>query len=314
MTDKDELIDKDEDEEIKIPPNQTVTIGSIWDLREEPSPDQTLVGLFEVKKIENGIAYNDTLGIDVDELANSFLKLTPEEAKQIKHEEREHHKSTIQPIKEPNGKIIQVGSVWHIEEPNEYHPNDFKVGSLAAPYKNWPGSVFMGSEYGGIGIGAETIFKYGTEIPLNRLHEHTTEDNKFELEKEILEHQKDGESILVTRYLNNGKLERYDITIQAEQQPNPKVKFKDIELSPEEKLEIEQDYQDYFNWVKKERKLAAEGTSGGNLKLLNHNKIKIPLLSREEQTKTKDKAPEITSLLNKSFKGQYKLNDKRLKA
>lgn len=312
MTDKDKSIDEDEDEEIKIPPNQTVTIGSIWDLREEPGPNQTTVGLFEVKKIENGIAYNDedidsddTLALDIDDLANYFLKLTPEEAKQIRHEEREYHKSTIQPIKGPNGKIIQVGSVWHIKEPDDDLPHDFEVGSLQGP-----SAVFMGSEYGGMGTGAETLFKYGTEVPLNQLHEHTSDDIKRKLESEIFENQKEGNSILVTRHLNNGKLERYGISIQAEHQPNPKVKFKDIELSPEEKLKIEQDYQNYFDWVKKERELAAEG----KLKLLSHNKIKIPLLSREEQVKTKDKTPEITSLLNKSFKGQYKLNDKRLKA
>ncbi len=280
--------DKDDKEE-EIPQNQTVEIGSVWDMRNDS------MGLFEVKRIEDNIAYDtdeefgdddvdDIIGIDIDDLRQNYKKLTPEEAEKIRKEMRDYHISTIQPIKGPNGKVIQIGSVWDIKEPEDEIGSELIVESLTPPSKDYAGAVWMGPEYSGFGTDPSRIFEYGTEIPLDKLQEYKSERDKKLLEKGVRDALESGATkILVRRNWNNKNLESYDIEVLSrEKNETPSIKYSDEEISPEEKEDIENQYKEFYDWVRQERLLAAEGSKKPKLKVMNQSRLNMPLIGRKE--------------------------------
>ncbi len=302
----------------KISANQTVEVGSVWDLGD--SPDDNMPRLFEVKRISNGTAFNtedeeadDALSIDIDDLAKDYQKLTPEEAQWIRNEEREFHKSTIQPLKGPNGKIIQVGSTWDIKKPEDEFGHPFTVESLSPASKDYEGVVWQGPYHSGFGRSPSEIYEYGTEIPLDKLSEYYSEYSKKRLESEIKEYTNKGENVVVERKFNNGKLEDYNITHTKSNGNPPSVRFKDTELSPEQKVEIEREHKEFLDWVAAERALAAEGSE--KLNVLKRAKLSVPLIKKSEGIK--HKAPDLRELIplkKEQKEPQKKLDAERLRA
>ena len=273
-------------EDTDIPPNQTVEVGSIWDMRDvEMDPGCELpAGLFEVKKIVNDLAYNgeneaETLQMDLADLAKNFRKLTEAEVKKIRHQAREYHKSTIQPIKCPNGKVIQVGSTWDIKKDDGSHLY-FTVASLSQPSANYEGAVWSGEECDGWGKSAKELYEKGVEIPLDKLPEAYSEYKKQQLQKEVEALLKEGKDVCVEEDLNDGKLVGWSTsTITARNQKKPKVMYIEKELTAEAKALERHKYKEFLDWVASERALAAER----DFKLLTKNELSMPLARRSEE-------------------------------
>jgi hypothetical protein len=298
-----------------VPANQIVEVDSVWDLGD--TSDDNIPRLFEVKRISNGAAFNtedeeddNAISIDIDDLAKNYLKLTPEEVKRIRNEEREFHKSTIQPLKGPNGKIIQVGSTWDIKEPEDEFGHPFTVGSLSPASKDYEGVIWQGPYHSGFGKSPSEIYKYGTEIPLDKLSEYYSEYNEKQLESEIKKYINKGENVVVEREFNDGKLQDYGIIHTGSNGNPPSVKCEDIELSPEKKAEIERQHKEFLDWVAAERALAAEGSE--KLNVLKRAKLSVPLIKKSEGTR--HKAPVLRELIPLEKEPQKKLDAERLKA
>lgn len=270
----------------KIPPNQTVEVGSVWDMRNEPDDlNGGSIGLFKVAKIEDNIACasgeEEGLCIGVNELANGYLKLTPDQVKKIEAEMKEYHRQSIQPMKGPNGKIVQVGSVWDYCYPdNEKDRHTFIVGSLGHGDVVW-----SGPEYQGWGVNASTLLQNGEEIPIDQLPEYYSEKRKKLLQEKIKEDSEENpiDNIAVDRVFDNGKLVNYSVNSAGIKSPHEdqKVIYHDREATKEEKEEIEAGRREFIEWVMRERALAAESPNKIMQKMITkHAQVRTPLLKK----------------------------------
>ena len=263
--------------EKKVPKGQTVEIGSIWDMRDVPDEEGTgFIGLFKVDKIINGDAYDDEkkLYMPVDMLASEYIKLTPYEAKLAAAELKEEHRSTIQPIKGPNGKVIQVGSTWDLPEFDENgNPTRDSKHIVVASLSD--SAVFEGPSYSGFGTSTDEIFKHGREIPLEELPNYWSSRTTRLLNKEIEKNLDEGYAINVERVFHNGRLIEFEIS-DKEKSSHPTVTFHDRLADEKEAKEAEQIYQNFLEWVAQERALAAEHP----LNVIRKNRISMPLMQK----------------------------------
>ena len=265
-----------------IPPGQTVEVGSVWDMRDEPNDYGGWIGLFKVAEIEDDIARSgnendEPLGIQVEVLANNYLKLTPNQVEKIEAEMKDYHKHTIQPINGSDGKIIQVGSVWDYRYPNE--PIDesrtFIVASLGDGDVVW-----AGPEHQGFGINASTLLENGKEIQMCELPSYYSTKQKKHLEESIKNVQYKGRNLDIIRVFDNGLLVKYEITPSAAQISFPKITYHDREATKEEKEEIEHSRKVFCDWVIRERALATESPHRVAQMTTKHTKISIPILHK----------------------------------
>lgn len=243
-----------------IPPRQTVDVGSIWDMRDEPDElNGGWIGLFKVAKIEDGIAYQDedienALSIDADALASNYLRLTSKQAEKIEAETKEYHRQTIQPIKGPNGKVIQVGSVWDYHYADDPHGHAFIVESLGNGDVVW-----TGSEHQGFGTNASALLNSGEEIPMDELPAYYSMKEKQYLDRDMKIALNKQADIDVDRVFDNGLLVDYEVNPeQGSQKSSPEITYHDREATNDEKEEIERSRRGFFEWVMRERALAAE--------------------------------------------------------
>lgn len=301
----------------KIPPNQTVEVGSIWDMRDEPDGNGGWMGLFEVAKIEGDIAFgSEEEGIESAVLANNYLKLTQKEAEKIRAEMKEYHKQTIQPIKGPNGKIMQVGSIWdhNYGTPGDNHT--FIVASLGDD------TAWSDSEYQGWGTNASELFEHGHEIPIEELPAYYSMRKRKYLEEEIKKAEnKHPTEIDVYRVYNNGLLVDYKVTTEGKSQNTlPKITYNDREATKEEKEEIERSRREFREWAMRERALAAESPHKIMQKMIKKPaRISVPLLQKAVITaipsnNTAIINKEITEKAVNESTNKHKHNKERLRA